>query len=84
VAPACWSQSDARSEWTRKIVLQLERHKRFPPNAICQTVPREWASPSIAPAIISTELLHSAGFPLLDAEALPVVSRAAPFPQPAS
>jgi len=32
--------------------------------------------------LISTELLQSAGVPLLDAEALAIVSRAAPFPQP--
>ena len=83
VAPACWGESDARSEWTRKIVLQLEHHKRFPPNATGQNgTAKVGFTIDRVGNLMSTELLQSAGFPLLDAEALAVVSRASPYPQP--
>jgi len=82
-APACGSQSDARNEWTRKVVFELDCHKRFPPNASYQTgTARGGFAIDRSGNLISTELLQSAGFPLLDAETLAVVSRAGPFPQP--
>ena len=79
----CHGQEDSRVDWTRKVVIQLKRHTRCPPDAVGQTgTAKVGFSIDRSGNLISTELIKSAGFPLLDAEALALVSRASPFPRP--
>lgn len=75
----------SRSSWERGIMVQLDRHKRYPQEA------RDHAATGEATvgftllrsgAVIGSRLVASSGSALLDAEALRMVERASPLPPP--
>jgi protein TonB len=69
--------------WQRSMVMQLEHHKRYPPQArgeqgvatLAFTIDRQGH-------LLSGRIVRSAGSAILDAAALAMLSRAAPFPTP--
>jgi len=69
--------------WQRSMVMHLERHKRYPPQArgeqgvatLAFTIDRQGH-------LLSGRIVHSAGSAILDAAAVAMLSRAAPFPAP--
>lgn len=75
-------QPDTPEAWRKKIKIQLVRNKSFPPGANGQggtakvkfVIDRQGK-------LISRELAESSGSELLDAAALGMVERAAPFPE---
>jgi protein TonB len=75
--------SAALVTWERLMAMQLERHKRYPPQAQGQqgeatlafTIDRHGR-------LLSSRIIRSAGSPVLDAAALDLLSRAQPFPEP--
>jgi periplasmic protein TonB len=75
--------SAALVTWQRSMVMQLERHKRYPPQArgeqgvttVVFTIDRQGH-------LLSSRVVHSAGSAILDDAALAMLSRAEPFPSP--
>jgi periplasmic protein TonB len=75
--------SAALVTWQRSMVMQLERHKRYPPQArgeqgvttVVFTIDRQGH-------LLSSRVVHSAGSAILDDAALAMLSRAEPFPAP--
>jgi periplasmic protein TonB len=77
--------SKAQLTWQRALLLRLDRHKRYPSAARRQrqqgiatvqfTIDRQGH-------VLASRLVGSSGAPLLDAEALDVLSRASPLPPP--
>ena len=75
--------SAALVTWQRSMVMQLERHKRYPPQArgeqgvttVVFTIDRQGH-------LLSSRVVHSAGSAILDNAALAMLSRAEPFPAP--
>lgn len=71
--------------WTRGLVEQLERNKRFPAGARAR---REEGTAIVLfsvdrkGAVMAARITRSSGSPALDAEALAIVRRAAPFQPP--
>ena len=83
VLPIHAEQTDAASEWKRRISVQLASQTRFPPEAsvkglggtakITFTIDRSGK-------LISDQISESSGFPLLDTAAIEMLHRAQPFP----
>lgn len=77
------SASAALATWQRSLVMQLERHKRYPLQAkgergvttVAFTIDRQGR-------LLSSRVVQSAGSAILDDAALAMLSRAAPFPAP--
>jgi periplasmic protein TonB len=75
--------SAALVTWQRSMVMQLERHKRYPPQArgeqgvttVVFTIDRQGH-------LLSSRVVHSAGSAILDEAALAMLRRAEPFPAP--
>jgi protein TonB len=75
--------SAALVTWQRSMVMQLERHKRYPPQArgeqgvttVVFTIDRQGH-------LLSSRVVHSAGSAILDDAALAMLGRAEPFPAP--
>jgi periplasmic protein TonB len=75
--------SAALLTWERSMVMQLERHKRYPPQArgeqgvaiISFTVDHQGH-------LLNSRIVRSAGSAILDADALAMLNRAEPFPTP--
>jgi periplasmic protein TonB len=75
--------STALLTWERSMVMQLERHKRYPPQAqgehgvaiLSFTVDHQGH-------LLSSRIVRSSGSAILDAAALAMLSRAEPFPAP--
>lgn len=73
----------AVASWQRSMALQLERHKRYPPQAhgergvatLAFRVDRHGR-------LLSSRIEHTSGSAVLDAEAMALVNRAQPFPAP--
>jgi protein TonB len=75
--------SAAIASWQRLLQAHLERHKRFPPQALGQrgianlafTIDRQGH-------VLSSRIAHSSGSPALDNETLAMIRRAEPLPVP--
>jgi periplasmic protein TonB len=82
-APAERAAAPAVAKWERLLVAQLERHKRYPPQARGK-VGEARLSFSIdrTGRVLASRIVHSSGSEALDQEALALVRRAAPFPPP--
>jgi periplasmic protein TonB len=83
VAPTERATSNAIASWERRLVAQLERHKRYPPQAHGKTgEARLEFSMDRAGKVLASRIVRSSGNEALDQEALALVMRAAPFPPP--
>jgi periplasmic protein TonB len=83
IAPPCVAQSGPTREWWKQISTQLINEKRFPPAAKGQTGDAKVRfTVDRKGRLLSYELVQSTGSPMLDAEAIAMVRRAAPFPPP--
>jgi periplasmic protein TonB len=75
--------SAAVANWERLLVAQLERHKRYPPQARGKVGEARLAfSIDRTGRVLASRIVHSSGSEALDQEALALVRRAAPFPPP--
>jgi periplasmic protein TonB len=71
------------AKWERLLVAQLERHKRYPPQARGKIGEARLAfSIDRTGRVLASRIVHSSGSEALDQEALALVRRAAPFPPP--
>jgi TonB family protein len=71
--------------WTTQIVAQLERYKRYPPEAQSrgeQGVAQVFFTLDRQGRVLESRVLQSSGSAALDAEALALLQRAQPFPTP--
>jgi periplasmic protein TonB len=83
VAPTERPPSAVVAKWERLLVAQLERHKRYPPQARGKVGEARLAfSIDRTGRVLASRILHSSGSEALDQEALALVRRAAPFPPP--
>jgi periplasmic protein TonB len=83
VAPAERPTSAVIASWQRQLVAQLERHKRYPPQAHGKVGEARLAfSIDRTGRVLASRIVHSSGSDALDREALALVRRAAPFPPP--
>jgi protein TonB len=75
--------SAAVASWQRLLVAQLERHKRYPPQAQGKVGEARLAfSIDRSGHVVASRIVHSSGSDALDQEALALVKRAAPLPPP--
>jgi len=75
--------STAVASWQRQLVAQLERHKRYPPQARGKVGEARLAfSIDRGGRVLASRVVHSSGSDALDREALALLQRAAPFPPP--
>jgi protein TonB len=75
--------SAAVAKWERLLVAQLERHKRYPPQARGHVGEARLAfSIDRSGHVVASRIVHSSGSDALDQEALALVKRAAPLPPP--
>ncbi len=77
--------SNAVPTWSSKIVAQLERHKRYPPEAQSRGehgVAQVFFTLDRQGRVLESRVLQSSGTAVLDAEALALLQRAQPFPAP--
>jgi periplasmic protein TonB len=73
----------AVTSWQRLLVAQLERHKRYPPQARGKVGEARLAfSIDRTGRVVESRILHSSGSDALDQEALALLRRAAPLPPP--
>jgi protein TonB len=73
----------AIASWERLLVAQLERHKRYPPQAQGKIGEARLAfSIDRAGRVLSSRIVRSSGSAALDEEALALIKRAAPLPPP--
>ena len=73
----------AITSWERLLVAQLERHKRYPPQAHGQIGEARLAfSIDRDGHVLTSRIVHSSGSEALDEEALALIKRAAPLPAP--
>jgi protein TonB len=83
VAPLERATTAALTSWQRLLVAQLERHKRYPPQARGKVGEAKLAfSIDRSGRVVESRILHSSGSDALDREALALLRRAAPFPVP--
>jgi periplasmic protein TonB len=69
--------------WQRALVTQIERHKRYPPNAHGeQGVAKLAFRLDRGGRVVSSSIAQSSGSAALDAETLALIKRAQPFPAP--
>jgi protein TonB len=82
-APAERAAAPTVAKWERLLVAQLERHKRYPPQARGKVGEARLAfSIDRTGRVLASRIVHSSGSEALDQEALALVRRAAPFPPP--
>ena len=77
--------SNAVPTWSSKIVAQLERYKRYPPDAQSRGehgVAQVFFTLDRQGRVLESHVLQSSGAAALDAEALALLQRAQPFPAP--
>jgi periplasmic protein TonB len=75
--------SAAVATWQRLLVAQLERHKRYPPQAHGHVgEARLTFSIDRGGHVLTSRIVHSSGSVALDEEALALLKRAAPLPPP--
>ncbi|MBV8753236.1 MAG: energy transducer TonB [Hyphomicrobiales bacterium] len=75
--------SAAVATWQRLLVVQLERHKRYPPRAKGHVGEARLAfSIDRGGHVLTSRIVHSSGSEALDDEALAMIKRAAPLPPP--
>lgn len=73
----------AIARWERLLVAQLERHKRYPPQAHGKSGEARLAfSIDRDGHVLASRIVHSSGSEALDEETLALVKRAAPLPRP--
>lgn len=85
VAPLERATSTAIASWERLLVAQLERHKRYPPQAHGAVgEARLEFSIDRAGKVLASRIVRSSGSEALDQEALALIKRAAPLPPPPS
>jgi periplasmic protein TonB len=83
VAPMERATSNAIASWERRLVAQLERHKRYPPQAHGKTgETRLEFSMDRDGNVVASRIVRSSGNEALDQEALALIRRAAPLPPP--
>jgi periplasmic protein TonB len=83
MAPTPTPSSAVVASWQRLLVAQLERHKRYPPQARGKVgEARLEFSIDRTGRVVASRLVHSSGSDALDREALALLRRAAPFPPP--
>jgi protein TonB len=83
VAPLERPSAAAVTSWQRMLVAQLERHKRYPPQARGKVGEARLAfSIDRGGRVITSRIVHSSGSDALDREALALLQRAAPLPPP--
>jgi len=83
VAPVERATSSAIANWERLLVAQLERHKRYPPQAHGKVgEARLEFSMDRAGKVLASRIVRSSGNEALDQEALALLRRAAPLPPP--
>jgi periplasmic protein TonB len=71
------------ASWQRLLIAQLERHKRYPPQAHGKVGEARLAfSIDRQGRVLSSRIVHSSGSDALDDEALALVKRAQPLPPP--
>jgi protein TonB len=69
--------------WRRMIAAQIKRHHRYPPDAEGQHGTATLAFRIDRQGrVVSRRIVHSAGSPILDKDALALIMRAQPFPAP--
>jgi len=75
--------TSAITHWERLLVAQLERHKRYPPQAHGKVGEAQLAfSIDRDGRVLTSRIVHSSGSEALDEEALALLKRAAPLPRP--
>jgi len=75
--------SAAITSWQRQLVVQLERHKRYPPGAQGKVgVARLEFTLDRGGRVLASRIVHSSGSEALDAAALALVKSAEPLPAP--
>ena len=83
VAPVERPTSAAIASWERLLVAQLERHKRYPPQAGGKVGEARLAFDiDRTGRVLASRIVHSSGSDALDREALALLRRAAPLPPP--
>jgi protein TonB len=83
VGPALRPTPAAITSWERLLIAQLERHKRYPPQAHGQVgEARLQFSIDRNGRVLTSRIVHSSGSDALDEEALALIKRAAPLPPP--
>jgi protein TonB len=83
VAPTPRPTSAVVASWQRLLVGQLERHKRYPPQARGKVGEAQLAfSIDRTGHVVGSRIVRSSGSDALDREALALLQRAAPFPPP--
>jgi periplasmic protein TonB len=82
-APAARPAAPAVASWQRLLIAQLERHKRYPPQARGKLGEAKLAfSIDRQGRVVASRIVQSSGSDALDAEALALVKRAQPLPPP--
>jgi periplasmic protein TonB len=77
--------SNAVPTWSSRIVAQLERYKRYPPEAQSRGehgVAQIFFTLDRNGRVLNSRVVQSSGAAALDAEALALLQRAQPFPAP--
>jgi periplasmic protein TonB len=83
VAPDERPTSAVVAKWERLLVAQLERNKRYPPQARGKVGEARLAfSIDRSGRVLASRIVHSSGSEALDQEALALLRRAAPLPPP--
>jgi protein TonB len=81
--PVPQPSSAATLGWTRALVLQIERNKRYPAGANGEQGTVKLAFRMDRDGnLVESRIVQSSGFAALDQETLALVSRAQPFPAP--
>ena len=83
VAPIARPTAAAITSWERLLVAQLERHKRYPPQARGKVGEARLAfSIDRGGRVLTSRIVRSSGSEALDEEALALIKRATPLPPP--
>jgi protein TonB len=81
--PAARAAAPAIASWQRRLIAQLERYKRYPPQAHGKLGEARLAfSIDRQGRVVTSRIVHSSGSDALDDEALALVKRAEPLPPP--
>jgi protein TonB len=81
--PAARAAAPAIASWQRRLIAQLERYKRYPPQARGKLGEARLAfSIDRQGRVVTSRIVHSSGSDALDDEALALVKRAEPLPPP--
>ncbi|MET4172297.1 TonB family protein [Bradyrhizobium sp. LA6.1] len=83
VPTSSYADKPATKAWIQRLAAHIESNKVFPPEATGQTgEAKVRVAIDRSGKLISRVLIESTGSPPLDAAALAIVERAAPFPEP--